>query len=60
VENDMETEFLVTSGVGSSLRGDDELSWWFVTCSSGIGKWGRQHGRSLKSYLAGWKSKVWP
>jgi hypothetical protein len=26
VENDMETEFLVTSGAGSSLRGDDELS----------------------------------
>jgi hypothetical protein len=26
VENDMETEFLVTSGTDSSVRGDDGLS----------------------------------
>jgi hypothetical protein len=33
---------------GSSLCNDEELAWWFVTCSSGIGKWGQQHKRSSK------------
>jgi hypothetical protein len=31
-----------------------------MTRSNDIDKWGRQHMRSSKSYLAGWKSKVWP
>jgi hypothetical protein len=37
VENDMEAEFLMTSNDGSSLCGDEELSWWFLTHSNGIG-----------------------
>jgi hypothetical protein len=59
-ENDMIAEFLRTSIGGSSLCGDEELAWCFVTCGSGIGKRGHQHMRSSKSFLAGSKSKVWP
>jgi hypothetical protein len=36
----MEAKFLMTSNGGSSLCGDEELTWWFVILSSGIGMWG--------------------
>jgi hypothetical protein len=43
-ENDMETEFLMTSNGGSSLRGDEEHAWCFVTHNIDIGKWGDNTG----------------
>jgi hypothetical protein len=41
----------------SSHQGDDEFSWWFFTCSSGLGKWGWQYMISTESQLSGWKSR---
>jgi hypothetical protein len=36
-ENGMEDEFMMTSNGDSSLCGDEELAWWFVTRNSNIG-----------------------
>jgi hypothetical protein len=53
VEDDMEAEFLMISNGVSSLYRNEELAWYFMTRSNDIDKWGRQHMRSSKSYLAG-------
>jgi hypothetical protein len=42
-----------TSYNGLSLCNDEKFAWWSVTHSGGIGKWGRQHRNSYKSYLSG-------
>jgi hypothetical protein len=52
-ENDMEVRILMTSNSGSSPCGNAELTWCFITHSSGINKWVQKLKRSSKSYLAG-------
>jgi hypothetical protein len=49
---------LMTSDGGLSLVGDDELAWWFVTWSISMPVRAAARAK-FKSYLSGWKSKVW-
>jgi hypothetical protein len=57
-ENHRIVEFMRTCIGGLSLCIDEDLLGDSVTRSSGIGKCGRQHRRSSKSLLAGWKFRA--
>ena len=52
---DRNTPYYVRSSNGQTiLWGKEKLAWWFVTCSSDIGKPERYHRKSIEFYRSGW------